>query len=124
MAPSRRQFLCLAGATAGNTYGTIVDGPVSDGGYEWYRVNYAGSTPTGWSAADWLLYARFGHGQGASTASALSVRDAPDGSKVDTAYSGESGTIVGGPVDTGGYRWWKVDYASAQTGWSAGYWLS
>jgi len=26
-------------------------------------------------------------------------------------------------VDTGGYRWWQVDDDSAQTGWSAGYWL-
>ena len=105
------------------THGEILDGPVSDGGYEWYKVDYEGSVSTGWSAADWLLYARFDHGQGVSTTSALSVRDSPDGTKIDTAYEGESGTILDGPVDKGGYRWWKVDYASAQTGWSAGYWL-
>jgi N-acetyl-anhydromuramyl-L-alanine amidase AmpD len=107
-----------------DTYGEILEGPVQDGDYEWYKVDYAGSTETGWSAADWLLYARFGHWQSVSTTSALSVRDSPDGTKIDTAYEGEPGTIIDGPVDTGGYRWWKVDYDSAQTGWSAGYWLS
>lgn len=106
-----------------DAYGEIISGPVSDGGYEWYEVDYAGSTATGWSAADWLLFARFGHGQGISTTSGLSVRDSPDGSQIDSAYDGEPGTIVGGPVDDGGYRWWQVDYDSAQTGWSAGYWL-
>ncbi|WP_266078688.1 N-acetylmuramoyl-L-alanine amidase [Haladaptatus caseinilyticus] len=105
------------------TAGEILSGPVNDGGYEWYEVDYEGSTQTGWSAADWLLYARFGPSDSVTTTSALSVRTSPDGTKIDTASNGEGGTILDGPVDSGGYRWWKVDYDSAQTGWSAGYWL-
>ncbi len=33
------------------------------------------------------------------------------------------GTIVDGPKTAGGYTWWKVNYASGVTGWSAANWL-
>ena len=113
----------LATAPTGET-GTVVDGPVDADGYRWWEVDYDGTT-TGWSASDWLLYSRFGAGDGVQTTSGLSVRDAPglSSSTIDTAWSGESGTVVGGPVDADGYRWFEVDYSSTATGWSAGYWL-
>jgi N-acetyl-anhydromuramyl-L-alanine amidase AmpD len=103
--------------------GEVLDGPVDSDGYRWYEVDYEGSTATGWSAADWLPYCRFMPGVGARTTAALSVRDAPDGAKIDTAPDGTTGTVVDGPVDTGGWRWWKLDYDGVSTGWSAGYWL-
>lgn len=112
--------------TANYSSGTVVDGPVDSGGYRWYKVDYDDSYATGWSAADWLLYSRFTHGGRVATTSALSVRDGPGTSntQIDTAYNGEGGTVVDGAVDADGYRWFKVDYDSAATGWSAGYWLS
>lgn len=111
--------------TADETSGTVVDGPVDSGGYRWYKVDYDGPYATGWSAADWLLYSRFTHGERVATTASLSVRDGPGTSntRIDTAAYGEGGTIVDGPVDADGYRWFQVDYDSAATGWSAGYWL-
>ena len=108
------------------TSGVVLDGPVASGGYLWYEVDYDDGVSTGWSAATWLPYSRFGSGNRVATTSALSVRDSPGTSatRIDSAYNGEGGTVVDGPVDNEGYRWFEVDYDSAATGWSAGYWLS
>ena len=107
------------------TSGTVIDGPTTSGGYQWYKVDYDDGVATGWSAANWLPYSRFGAGDGVATTSALSVRSAPGtgSSRLDTASNGEGGTVVDGPVDSDGYRWFKVDYNSSATGWSAGFWL-
>ncbi len=33
------------------------------------------------------------------------------------------GTVLDGPVDSGGHSWWKLKYDSGIVGWSAGVWL-
>jgi len=44
-----------------------------------------------------------------------------DGSSVDTATTGTTGTVIGGPVDLNGYRWYEVAYNNGVTdGWSKG----
>lgn len=108
------------------TSGTVIDGPVDADGYRWYKLDYDGGVATGWSAANWLPYSRFDVGHGVTTTTSLSVRDGPGTSysRVDTAASGEGGVVVDGPVDSEGYRWFRVDYDSSATGWSAGFWLS
>ena len=108
------------------TSGHVTDGPVDNDGYRWYEIDYDDGIANGWSAGNWLPHSRHGPGASVTTTSALSVRDGPGTSytKIDTAYEGEGGVVIDGPVDNEGYRWLKVDYDSAQTGWSAGYWLS
>lgn len=106
--------------------GDTIDGPVDEDGYRWWEVEYEGSTQTGWSASDWLLYSRFGAYDTVTTTAGLSVRDAPGTSSntIDTAPEGVGGTVLDGPVDADGYRWFEVDYDDGtSTGWSAGYWL-
>jgi N-acetyl-anhydromuramyl-L-alanine amidase AmpD/uncharacterized protein YraI len=107
------------------TPGTVVDGPVDNDGYRWYKLDYDEGVATGWSAANWLPHSRFDIGHGTTTSTALSVRDGPGTgySRIDTAYEGEGGVVVDGPVDNDGYRWFRVDYDSSATGWSAGFYL-
>ncbi|KZN25239.1 hypothetical protein A4G99_01600 [Haladaptatus sp. R4] len=90
-------------------------------GEQWYKLAFGGRH--GWVAATDLLYARFDSGSTIETTSGLSVRDEPSDTRLATVPEGTAGTVVDGPVDTGGYRWWKVAYEGGETGWSAGYWL-
>jgi uncharacterized protein YraI len=62
----------------------------------------------------------------AVTSADLSVRDGPGTSysRIDVAPQGTPGTVIDGPVDSDGYRWYKVDYDDGvATGWSAADWL-
>ena len=109
------------------TPGTVADGPVDDGDTRWYKVAYGDGIRHGWTTAEGLLYARFREGSSVTTTSGLSVRaePTPDAPRQTVAAEGTAGTVVDGPVDAAGYRWFEVDYeGSTQTGWSAGYWLS
>lgn len=103
------------------TTGAITDGPIANDGYNWYEITYDDGVADGWSASDWLEACRFKIGDRCSATTPLKIRDGPGTaySQIDTAYSGYEGTIVDGPVDSDGYTWWKVDYDSASTGWSA-----
>ena len=107
------------------TNGVVTDGPVDADGYRWFQVNYEGSTADGWSAATWLPYCRFYTNDWLYTSASLSVRDGPsvNNNRIDTAPAGTWGKVIDGPVDTDYYRWWKIDYDGASTGWSADYWL-
>jgi len=62
----------------------------------------------------------------AITTANVNVRSAPSltASIIRIVPSGILGTIIDGPVDADGYRWWKVFYASyGVTGWTADNWL-
>lgn len=109
------------------TPGTITDGPVDSDGYRWYEVSYDEGVSNGWSAATWLLHSRMDIWHDTEPRVDLSVRDGPGTSysRIDVAPAGTSGTIVDGPVDNEGWRWFKVDYGGGvKTGWSAGYYLN
>lgn len=106
------------------TTGTVVDGPVDNDGYTWYKIEYDDGIADGWSALgdSWLVQARFNMDHRAVTSVDLSVRDGPGTgyTRIDVAPSGTGGTIIDGPVDSDGYTWWNVDYdGSVKTGWSA-----
>jgi chitinase len=108
----------------GGTTGTVVDGPVDNDGYTWYRVEYDDGVADGWSALgnDWLTSTRFSMDHRTVTTTDLSVRDGPGTgyTYLDTAPGGTGGTVIDGPVDSDGYTWWRVDYdGGVQTGWSA-----
>ena len=108
------------------TPGTVLEEPVDKDGTRWYKVEYGDGVPHGWTTAEGLLFARFREESSVTTTSGLSVRAGPNTSapRHATTPEGTAGTILDGPVDADGYRWYLVDYeGTAQTGWSAGYWL-
>lgn len=108
------------------TSGVVTDGPLDRDGYRWYKIAYDDGVTDGWSAGEWLPYSRFDHWTDATTRVDLSVRDGPGTSatQIDTAPAGTTGTVIDGPVDSDGYRWWKLDYdGGVSTGWSADYYL-
>lgn len=61
-----------------------------------------------------------------NTSSKLNVRSNPSGTAgiLGKVNSGATGVVVDGPVISGSYSWWKVQYNSGLVGWSAGDWLS
>ncbi|HVM73443.1 MAG TPA: SH3 domain-containing protein [Candidatus Paceibacterota bacterium] len=61
----------------------------------------------------------FTEGVKVQATSPLKVRSTPGGTRVDTVDEGTSGTIVDGPQVVGDYTWWKIDYSTGVTGWSA-----
>lgn len=61
-----------------------------------------------------------------NTSSKLNVRSNPSTSSgvLGTVELGATGVVVSGPVSSGTYDWWKIQYSSGLSGWSAGDWLS
>ncbi|MCO8242721.1 peptidoglycan recognition family protein [Haladaptatus sp. AB643] len=109
--------LDVPGGAVGTATGTVS----AHRGEQRYELDFDGRP--GWVLATDLLYARFDTGSAVETTGESSVRDEPSGTRLATVPEGTAGTVVDGPVDTGGYRWWKVAYEGGETGWSAGYWL-
>jgi hypothetical protein len=49
----------------------------------------------------------------------MRVRTSPGGSVLTRVQDGSRGTIIGGPIDASGYRWWQVSMLGNVTGWVA-----
>ena len=58
-------------------------------------------------------------GDTVETTSNLNVRLTPNGISLGTQPTNSYGTVIGGPVITGGYNWWNVNYDNQPDGWSA-----
>jgi uncharacterized protein YgiM (DUF1202 family) len=121
------------------TSGTVLAGPETVDGSDWYQLDLAGET--GWVAREFLA---FGAGVTASiggaspdaatvsaitatvSASSLNVRDAAglSGSIAGAVAGGESVTLISGAVEADGYTWYQVQTADGTTGWVAGEFLS
>ncbi|MEZ4768364.1 MAG: SH3 domain-containing protein [Caldilineales bacterium] len=118
---------------------TVLEGPVDADGYRWWRVG--NNELSGWvadgdadSGEEWLS-PRVGSTQPVNRAvklgdevvvtvgagGLLKVRaDAGLSSPVEHQIPENSQlSIVEGPVDANGYRWWKVSDGSSVTGWAA-----
>ena len=69
---------------------------------------------------------KFQSGQNVTTTSAVNVRSTPStsGTLLGTQSTGAQGTVIGGPVQSNGYWWWQVDYATGPDGWSVENWLN
>src|SRR3989344_5880506 len=51
----------------------------------------------------------------------LNVRSTPStsGTILGTQVTGQLGTVIGGPTNSGGFNWWNINYDSGADGWSA-----
>jgi uncharacterized protein YgiM (DUF1202 family) len=121
------------------TSGTVLAGPETVDGSDWYQLDLGGNT--GWVAREFLA---FGEGATASVGSAgtdastastvsatvsaasLNVRDAAglSGSVIATLAGGQSITVISGAVEADGYSWYQVETPDGTTGWVAGDFLS
>ena len=104
--------------------GVILEGPLSAGGYRWWKIDYDNGAD-GWSADEFLVprapeTERIAQAR-VTLLSRLRVRAQPglQGATQGTQPVGGRGTIIDGPVYLDGYRWWKIDYDLGADGWSA-----
>ncbi|MBI2591851.1 MAG: fibronectin type III domain-containing protein [Candidatus Brennerbacteria bacterium] len=134
--------------------GTIIGGPVQSGGYTWWQINYDfspdGWSVGNWMVADTSAssvasttssitqqssqtavvsisgISKFALNQRIKTTAGLNVRDGASltALKLGIQYSGSKGTVIGGPVQSGGYTWWQINYDFSPDGWSAENWLA
>jgi chitodextrinase len=58
------------------------------------------------------------------TTSNLKVRSTANGTLLGTQKKGSYGTVTAGPVTSGNYVWWNVNFDAGVDGWSAENWLS
>jgi uncharacterized protein YgiM (DUF1202 family) len=105
------------------TEGTILGGPTSADGYNWYQVDFDGVT--GYAAGEFLADAT--SGATTTTASgtlyvntdALNVRDTASltGSVLETIAFGDTVTDLGASDSADGYTWAEIETSSGTTGW-------
>lgn len=105
---------------------TIIEGPTTNDGYDWYRVS--GQTSAGWLASVVFTASSanppvrdFENGDKIEVATnLLNIRSEPGlyGAIVATLPNGDSAHVVGGPEVSGGISWIRIDSALG-TGWVA-----
>lgn len=136
-----RQTASLAGAVMtvllNGSEGTVLDGPVSADGYQWYQLQT--SQGTGWAAGQFLAKKSAGGtdpdpGGDEWTAGTavtvntdfLNMRQQPSlsGSVVAVLPYGTPLTITGGPQQADGYTWYSVQTAQGGTGWCVSVYLA
>jgi uncharacterized protein YgiM (DUF1202 family) len=105
---------------AASTTGTVLAGPTSADGYQWYRIQTASGT--GWGAQDWLqkqslpappppATGRFAKGdviRAIDTAINLRTSASTSASIIGTLDTGAIATVVAGPMSANGYTWYQL----------------
>ncbi len=103
---------------------TIVSGPTAADDYDWYEVETAAGD-AGWVAGEFLVDAAdisFAAGDLVQVADGpLNVRDDSDiaGEVVVQLETGDTATILSGPIANGDYDWYEVEVDSETSGWVA-----
>ena len=107
---------------------TISVNPVGTAGRTWYGV-YGGTGIGG----GWIDSALIGVapqpvsavGQNYTVIVSMNFRSGAGtgASVIGTLAAGSTGTVIGGPINSGGYRWWNLRTSSGSTGWAAANWL-
>jgi N-acetylmuramoyl-L-alanine amidase len=105
------------------TEGTILGGPTSADGYNWYQVDFDGVT--GYAAGEFLADATSvattttASGRLYVNTDALNVRDTSSltGSVLETIAFGDTVTDLGESDSADGYTWSEIETASGTTGW-------
>src|SRR3989344_3760887 len=137
----------IQGGQSYGSEGTIIGGPVTQGGFTWWDINYD-YNPDGWSA-EGTAEASFLEKVGAvtpppppattppppasgsiaigsrievSTTGYLNVSDTASltGGVLGGQQQGSLGIVTDGPVSQGGHTWWKINYDYNPDGWSSG----
>lgn len=122
-----------------NATGTVIGGPTSSSGYQWFRVTMPGYG-TGWVASDYL--ALVNAAPATATSTATTVSGFPIGSTVRTTAflnlrsgagtgygvllvlpSGVTCDVIGGPISANGYQWYRIGCGGYGIGYVAGDYL-
>lgn len=119
----------VVGLLSDGTTVTILDGPVSADGYDWYQIET--DDVSGWAVSVYLsnglrsLDNLTVGGEVTVSTDYLNLRTEANTTSdvIVTLETGEAGTILEGPVVADGYTWFQVetDYG---TGWLAGEYLT
>jgi uncharacterized protein YgiM (DUF1202 family) len=105
--------------------GTLIDGPVSANGYQWFRMQT--SSATGWIAGQLLSPISGSPSPSFRAGDVVKVVDGPlnlrstpgTGSSILTVLpTGETGTVTEGPSMAQGYAWYRLNTSSGN-GWAA-----
>lgn len=118
-----------AGAHGSGALGTIKTGVPSKLGTTYYEEVDFDQAPDGFFKQDLLMKStnKFNVNDRVevlpSLTTSLAVRSAPNGTWIGGVYplsrNGTKGTVLEGPTEAGGYKWWKIAWDSTITGWSA-----
>jgi len=113
------------------TQGTVIDGPQTSGGYDWFKLNT--SSATGWAADAYLDLAssapsggKFQVGdQAVVDTDRLNLRSSPSlsASVLATLPNGAQGKVTDGPQTADGSTWYQLS-TSYGTGWSVDAYLA
>jgi len=119
----------ILGSQATNAAGTVAGGPTSQGGYTWWNINFDTGVD-GWSVQNFLSKfvvsndppptGIFTLGDRVRVVDGpLNIRESANTTAniLGKLITDAQGKVVGGPVQQGGYTWWKVDFDSGVSGW-------
>lgn len=107
---------------------TISVAPVGVTGSTWYGVSGGTGVGGGWvNAADIALPPQpvTAVGQGYRVTEGMNLRSGAGTGfgVIGSLAAGSTGTVIGGPVNANGYRWWQVRTSGGTTGWAASNWM-
>lgn len=107
---------------------TISVEPVGVTGRTWYGVSGGTGVGGGWvDAADIELPPQpvSGTGQSYRVTETMNFRNGAGlgAAVIGSLAAGSTGTVIGGPVNANGYRWWQVRTSSGSQGWAASNWM-
>ena len=109
------------------TKGKVIGGPAQGSGYTWWNIDYT-VVPDGWSVENYITETTaptsMAVGSRVTTTDNIKVRSAPNGERIGRQPAGSQGTITAGPIQSGGYTWWNVNFDSGTDGWAAGSYLA
>src|SRR3990167_3723299 len=109
------------------TKGKVIGGPAQGSGYTWWNIDYT-VVPDGWSVENYITETTapspVAIGSRVTTTDNIKVRSAPNGERIGRQPAGSQGTITAGPIQSGGYTWWNVNFDSGTDGWAAGSYLA
>ncbi len=110
---------------ATGTLVTIVSGPTSGSGYNWWLVTANGTN--GYVVGQYLAPVGIPIGSSVTVNSNnVNIRSGPGTtySIIDQLNTGAAGLVIGGPTTANGYTWYQIQYETSLTGWIAGTFLT
>ncbi len=110
---------------ATGTLVSVISGPTSGGGYNWFQVTANGIN--GYVAGQYLAEVGFPIGSSVVVNSNnVNIRSGPGTTFAVTGQlnTGATAQVIGGPTSGNGYTWYQIQYAGSTTGWIAGMYLT